>query len=85
MLNPPKPYPWILLTWSRGNILLVFVSGATTSPLCIARDGFSTFNHIVRDDVVMRSYRKRPKEPPPEECYKVIRVFLSFRMQQITK
>jgi hypothetical protein len=74
-----------VFTWCCGNILLVIVCGMTASPLCITRDGFSTFNSFVRDDVVMRSDRKRPKEPPPEEGYKVFWVFVSLGMQQIAK
>ena len=57
----------------------------TASPLCITRDGFSTFNSFVRDDVVMRSDRKRPKEPPPEEGYEIFWVLLPLGMQQIAK
>ena len=57
----------------------------TASPLCITRDGFSTFNSFVRDDVVMRSDRKRPKEPPSEEGHKVSWVFVPLGMQQIAK
>lgn len=73
------------LTWCCGNILLVLVSCTKASPLCVARDGVPTFNHLVRDDVVVRSYRKRPQEPPPEERHKFVWVLLSLRMQQIAK
>jgi hypothetical protein len=73
------------LTWCCGDILLVLVSCTKASPLCVARDGVSTFDHLVRDDVVMRSYCERAQEPPPEERYKVARVFLSLGMQQIAK
>jgi hypothetical protein len=65
--------------------MLVFVSCTKASPLCVARDGVSTFNYLVCDDVVMRSDCERPQEPPLEERYKVVRVLLSLGMQQIAK
>ena len=74
-----------MLTWFRGNILLISICGMMASPFCVTRDSISAFDHLARDDVVVRRYRERVQKSPPEECYEVVWEFVSLGMQQVAE